>query len=556
MTRSRPLFLASLFLALLGISLYIYWGLWNTFYQQDEWYTHGHQIIESLSTYFFRHYNYWHVFFGEGRILSRAFYSFFIHYFDFPMAPVAYLAITLHALNSFLVYLIGEKLTKDRLLAGLAALLFIANSVGQEAVTWMAASVGTLPAISLVLLAVYLFWHYLETERKIWLFLSFFLWFISIQFKEVGVAFIFLFPLIVWFWQQKGKVRGAIQKSWPFLLYGGVAVAFRLINLLLGTAERGSIHITGSGFTQTVSLNLIIYPVVGFFQSLIPTQLATRFIDWFLVVGHPYVYKVPIEWRGYLGPTPVMDFFSVVGGLLLLLLILFIHFQVAKKEERWSWRNYWFLIIWYGLSFAPVAILGRGGSYLDSRYYYLALVSISLLIAYLLTIFYNRGWLWRILGGLIIFNFLTIHIGIIRHGMSRLVTTSQERRMIFQTIEAAKPINSDHNIIYMTSDNNYYIKGNMLPMQQGTGYALMVWFYETGKIPATLLKEDWLWELGTEGYREIDGHGFGFFVTLDELKKTLANQQLSPTNVTAFSWSSQGKSLTNITEDIRLKLSQ
>ena len=89
-----------------------------------------------------------------------------------------------------------------------------------------------------------------------------------------------------------------------------------------------------------------------------------------------------------------------------------------------------------------------------------------------------------------------------------MVVESQTRIKFLNQMSLLLPkLESNKNIFYITGDTDYYIVGNKVPFQQGMGYTLMVWYYHTGKIPKDLINENFLWELNSQGYKEIDNKG-------------------------------------------------
>jgi len=65
-----------------GVCFLIYSGLFNTFYQQDEWMPLGH-VIASGANALFPESSVLEVLFGQGRILALEIYFIFFHFFPF-----------------------------------------------------------------------------------------------------------------------------------------------------------------------------------------------------------------------------------------------------------------------------------------------------------------------------------------------------------------------------------------------------------------------------------------------------------------------------------------
>ena len=91
-------------------------------------------------------------------------------------------------------------------------------------------------------------------------------------------------------------------------------------------------------------------------------------------------------------------------------------------------------------------------------------------------------------------------------------------------------------------------------MQQGMGYTLMVWYYGIGLAPrqcSELIKDYYLWEMNGQGYREVDGVGYGYFWDKDELEKALKENNLTIKNVSAFYYDSKNQTTADITNALQ-----
>src|SRR3989344_1016716 len=88
------------FLLLAIIVFVVYQGVFFTFYQQDEWQTLGHNIIEGWGI-LTKDLSIAQIFFAEGRILSRLFYFIFLGIYQYNVTPVFLFAIVSHALNAW-----------------------------------------------------------------------------------------------------------------------------------------------------------------------------------------------------------------------------------------------------------------------------------------------------------------------------------------------------------------------------------------------------------------------------------------------------------------------
>ena len=86
---------------------------------------------------------------------------------------------------------------------------------------------------------------------------------------------------------------------------------------------------------------------------------------------------------------------------------------------------------------------------------------------------------------------------------------------------------------------------------------MLVWYNEHGEnFPSCFFKGQFLYVLQSQGYRQCEGRGFGYFRKAEDLKKSIKENNLRPENVVAFSYISSENSLKNITQKTREKLLQ
>ena len=139
---------------ILAVALFIFWDLPKTFYQQDEWQTLGHNLAQDIGI--FANISPLHLLFGELRPLSGLMYLIFLGFYKFTVVPTAIFGILFHIINATLTFYLVDKITKKRLIAFIASVFLIANSVSHQAVTW-ASAIGTLPAATLILIAIIMY---------------------------------------------------------------------------------------------------------------------------------------------------------------------------------------------------------------------------------------------------------------------------------------------------------------------------------------------------------------------------------------------------------------
>ena len=170
------------------VTLFVYGGIFNTFYQQDEWQTLGHNLAGR--SWFSG--NPIQLLFNELRPFSQVMYGVLLGYYKFTVVPATLLAIFLHFLISALLFYLVNYLTKNRIIAFLAAVFLVVNSVSHQAVTWVSA-ISTLPAVVLILTSLIFYFWYLDRKGRKFLYLSVVSAILSLYFKGIGL---FLFVIL------------------------------------------------------------------------------------------------------------------------------------------------------------------------------------------------------------------------------------------------------------------------------------------------------------------------------------------------------------------------
>ena len=183
--------------AILAHSVLIaYFLLLKQFFQQDEW--HGFGIILAWGIkYVTLNKSIPELLLGDrvgARLLTFGLFSFF------HLNPIPYgaFALMMQLLNTFLVFLLSKKLTKQIPTALLATFLFLVNELGNEAYTWFGTMTGSLTATTFFLLSLLLLLKFIDTQRYRFVLLSTILLWFSFLFKEIA-AFAFIFYPILFF---------------------------------------------------------------------------------------------------------------------------------------------------------------------------------------------------------------------------------------------------------------------------------------------------------------------------------------------------------------------
>lgn len=532
------------FLLILGFGILIWNPIFKIFYQQEEWLGLGHIFIEGIKHPFVG-VNFIQFIFGEDRSLARILGMIFFGYFRLNTFPAAVLSLFLHTVNSYFVFLLANKLTKNTLTSFLAGIIFLVSSVASNTVFWFGTSIGTLPATTLILSACFIYFNYLEKEKSKFLVLTFLLLYISLFFKEIGVYLFILFPLASLLFK-KTKISTFFHIWWPFIAFFFAYLGVRIIELKSVQSEQ-ALFLTGtsSHFISTLVVRAVLYPLTSFSLQFIPPQPLLVFARFFTNTYYPF-YS-PEEFN-LIVQTAVLDLFAV-GLSLVFLNVVFQWIKILGKVQR----NYMiFLILSSLLSFLPYIVISKSFSYLESRYYYLSLVFGSIIVSWFITYFLRFRYLFiKLVAAGAILSFLFWHSSILIKDIKQGVGVSNERRGFILQLKTIIPtLKENKNIFYITSDQDYYVLGNKIPFQGGVGYTLMVLYYDSKKIPSDFLAKDYLFVIGSEGYQESGDLGFGYFSKLDSLKKAVKANNLSKDIIIGLYYDSKTGKVVDITQKI------
>lgn len=532
--------------------IYTFWDLPKTFYQQDEWQSLGHNLAQGIAPFFRA--NPLLLAFSELRPLSTVLYVVLLGFFKFTVVPAAIFAIFFQIVNSLLTFYLIEQITKKKTIAFLAALFLVTNSVAHQAVTWVSA-VATLPAMTFILLSVITYLRFIESSKRKFLLISLLSLIISLYFKGVGLFLFILFPLMFFIYKSwainKENIIKALKINSPLVVFGFMMLGARLGQFFLRSADVvGYVSVSGnSNVAQTVLFRVILYPLTSLFQIFIPPM--DFYSQMPQITTSQYKFLVGSPLKDLVAQSVVSDMMSLLGSFAIFGLIYLV---IKKSKDKNTKKNIVFALLFFFLSFATYIFLDRDSSYLSSRYFYAGTLSAGILFGYIVyfLISLSKYSKWIIFG--VVFLFLFHHANVVKGDIDHQVKLGNERKAVLNGIKQLKPTLDKQTIFYVTSDKEYY--GPVTnPFQNGLGYVLEVWYYDTDTIPKEFLSENFLWDLGSEGYRSKGDKGFGYFQDIDKIITVMSKNKLKPDVIHAFFIKSKEQKVIDITKETRERIS-
>lgn len=285
-----------------------------------------------------------------------------------------------------------------------------------------------------------------------------------------------------------------------------------------------------------------MYPLTSFSLTFIPPEPFVSFAKYFTNNYYPFVSS---EHFNLIAQTIVIDVFAVF----LTLVILFVSYLLIKSAPIRTKKIMIFWILFFALSFLPYVLLAKSFAYLESRYYYLASLPAGVLLGFLG--FSLQKSFGRVNFGILVIIssviFLAAHMRFLKSDLSALSLVSHQRISFFSQLKELKPTLRDNkNVFFLAGNHDYYVPGNNVPFQQGMGYTFMISYYSSGKIPKDFIRDRFLWDLNTQGYREINNTGFGFFTDKKLLEETIRKHHLTDDQITILYYDSGAQRLLQI----------
>lgn len=534
--------IALFFLFIVSIT---YRNLSFVFYQQDEWWTIGHLLTEPFGG-LFSGFSIPGLIAGGGRVLSIPLLYFL---YSFPLLETkqfAIFAILFHFLNVTVLFLITQRLSKSTFMALIAGLFFAIESVGTQAIVWIGANTTTLPSTFCILLSIYFYIVFLQSEGKRYFYLSMCLALAAYFFKESAVFLFILLPAMYIIFGKKQTSFIELTKKHALLIgYAALAIFIRLFELFRFTGIKPTSNVIGNPHPVLgLVLHGVFYPFESLSQMFFPPGFLFTVSDYFGKVMYTRLWSTPsapiaIE---TIGAETISILLSV--ALLILLCIIYWYSPKIRKIILFS-------VLFTFLSFLPYVPLEKGNAYLDSRYFYIGVAGGGILLGlifYMLRDFCIQRlkvsilFIYGVLFLFFLFFFYT-HFAAIQRDIDMQVEVAKERKNFLITVQTLYPNLSNKNIFYITGNKDYYIEGNKTPFQQGMGYALMVLYYKSGSVPKELLRQSFLWDINAQGYKEVNGKGFGYYSDLQKLRKDIDNNRVKKENVIGLFYDGNSKSL-------------
>lgn len=536
-----------------------------TFFQQDEWAIFGNYLYwdkTGLNWWerLFIYEQYTHII-PFGNLVSYALFKLFgLNFFGYGVFNIG-----LHVVNSLLVYILAEILLKKKVVSLLAGFLFLISSIPHQAITWAATTVGTAGSTFFVLLTLIFFFMYLKRKQYKYMIFSAVSLVCSLGFKETSV-FLFLFLPIAWtIYNGLSKVRSAIFSFSPFVVFGFFYIFLRAYLLFFGYETTSSPQAIAQPHLAVYAYRAFATPLKFVAQMVVPQEYILGISNTLVALGYPHLFQGGVP-NPYIVGSVGADIVSYAASVLIIVVsFLFYLYFKRKKEIRFS-KTILISLLFIYLSALPfVMIPGPAGffSLVDGRHLYSTNIFTAILLALLVWGIFNMVKNKKVVLWTLVFLFFVYSFGNIvkvRRDINQQVGTAFIRTQILEGMYRMYPTLPQKVIIYTESDKPYYglpQTEKIFPFQSGFGQTLLVWYNARGEnFPACFFRDQFLYVLLSEGYRECGGRGFGYFRKPETFKVAVKDNNLSVENIIGLRYNSSTHGLLDITNKIKLSLKQ
>lgn len=271
------------------LSFFIYWQLFFTFYQQDEWQGVGHMLASGLSSIIYG-YSPLNIIIGDGRPLGALLNYVLFLAVPFNTVLISSYAIIMHAVVGILVFYLCALIFKNSLVSWVSMIVFLSNSVGNQAVIWSGTSAPTLTATALIVMSLALFLNYLKQKKNKLLIYAYITLLLSFYFKETGLVFLIIYVVLdsIFNWKRFNFALFVRHSIFPLLYF----FIFMLIHvfMVLTASHQVGVYVNSSLSVKSIIIsNILTYCFTLIGQMILPIQFVVGSIKDFLLTLYPYL---------------------------------------------------------------------------------------------------------------------------------------------------------------------------------------------------------------------------------------------------------------------------
>lgn len=523
---------------LLCIFAFLYAPIVNIFFEQDQWHNIGYHLDKVAQFGWIG--RIFHLDPGFIPITQLINYLFYVT-FGAQAWPFAAATFCLIGLNAVLWYEIVLRLTRNAFVSLFSVALGYMSPISEQAVTWVGpAMAGQLSflGMNIALLGVLRWSRGSFQENRTAIFLTVLGTFLAVLTKLNGIILFLVLPaaliifkweLLFTFWRTSLRAR---------LIMSAFFVVVTLILVYLFVAFGWSAGGRSTRSPSQLLLNTIILPVKSVSQVLVGPpgriyMVNQQYLQRQFGMSHSdpqYFYSV------------ITEYTSLVLSLGLLSAMLMTGYCV-KLPIRWL-RAGAFSALFYGAHFLPYAFdrHSTGVGFLESRYYFLAVLPLGVILGLWGVSMHQRLRQWRYIHVLTtVFGLLTLSIyfgnnaGYMYSRTSVKAQYTQMRKSFLETIANEYAQREQHNIILYIQDVNAAPNTTGRYFQTGVLYPFLAQqTLEHDSFSFAYFEDDQLWSPEFSGVVSKDNSTVGLFYDYDSLAEYVAQNPEQLSSIIAY----------------------
>ncbi len=523
----------------------VYFPIIFGFFAQDEWYGFGNYINSGFQVV------------SNGLIPGQTHYVPLAHIFNFlsffnfglNYQYYAVSSIVLHMISSVIVYLFIKELTEDDGVSLMTGLLFAISASSYQATSWVFADTASHGALIMSVFGSWLFLRFLKNENWMIGLLSVVSLLISLLFKEITIGVFIWLGYITWF--RSGNKKFVIKASLLMILMTVLYVLIRFLGVYFHVAKE--LPSTYMRSYSEAAYTAVTLPIKAIAQSLIPASqifrvsygIADQLKGMVSVKYGTSAFDRLVE-NNLFDPINVFFFILIVQSLVI--------FWIKDKKMMISLgipALGWTIIN----SFIYVMAPGKLGVIheIEPRNLYLPALGIMLYISIFLKSMFKIDRKFVLFFG-VYFVFLLFSL---ENSLSKIVKEGRVREDILQQIKSEHPVLTNKTIFYTESDKSFYglpHNEKILPFQSGLGQTLMVWYQVSHQLPKEFFMNDYLWDIGAQDYKEVNGVGFGYYRDFEKMQRTVLQYNLPIDSIIGYRYDSKLNQLMDTTIEMQNRL--
>jgi hypothetical protein len=518
--------------------------------------------------------------------------------FGMNFVPYAFMALLLHAINSFLIFLLikiylNKKNTwKNTVMAFTGGIFFALSPTPIHAWTGATPFYGqNILAVTFFIASILSFKWALITAKKKYLYITIAFLFLALFAKESAALLFLLLPFIVVV-EKKVFSPKLLAKLFIIAVLIFTFIRFILPHIPLGYNSTDKVEIAVN--TSDVADNSITNTNLSVIKD-VPAELLFRTITFpiraisQLYFPRPTLYSIvetitPIIYppiKGIEGAEhaqklqsfvtgPGSDYFiyGFSAGILLLFIYLFNKFKKNKENEKLRIIIVGLAIIIFGTLPLVLIIFSfpQWGydTYFDSRHYYLPAVGAAILFPFLLLAISNLVTKLiqtvskivvpsAFIAVILFLVWLSSSLNDIKVSLYATVDlTGSPRRQIVEQIKQQLP-SLPQNVVFYVETDGLGPYGKILPFQTSIPQVLSIIYYNKSHLPDSFYKTT-IFDGKAEGYQYADGRGFGYYASKKSLTDALLENKFKVDNIYSFYYDSQQIKVTQKTDEVREEL--